>query len=152
MPKSKAGGRARLGWDSGLSIGTVAATGLVVLLLSSGCEDRQRRDIVPTGSTSSNGIVVESATLESRGSIIGACGVKGTVRNESTSDLLVTLVFTPFDAQGRAFERAQTPKTLVRAGAQAGYLSEPFTTDRFDESACQNVARLDVEIRTEVAT
>jgi hypothetical protein len=97
-------------------------------LLLSACGDSSRtRGIDPTGPTSADTIVVESAKLETVGrreplrQRWPECHVRGELRNDGPRPLRVTLSFTAFDRRDEVMARATARVDVGETGGRAQY-------------------------------
>ena len=120
--------------------GGVAALLTVLTGVAAGCETRS---VALTGSTSSEGIVVESVRLEQLAS--NHCDVHGTIRNESTEGHRVTLDFRALNGRGATIASATATVDFVAAGERANYAARwRDTSDDGFLNDCDRIARVEV--------
>jgi hypothetical protein len=101
---------------------------LAMTLLLGACGDSSRtRGLVPTGPTSEDAIVVESATLGTVGrreplrQEWPECHVRGAIRNDGPTRQRVTLTFTAFDRRDAVMARAISATNVVEPGGRTEY-------------------------------
>lgn len=105
------------------------AAGLLVTALAlMACEEQRTRGILPTGPTTADSIVVESAVLETVTEATDdgwvawkECHVRGTLRNDGTRDRSVTLRFQAFDPRDARIGVARALHNVVPAGGRTAY-------------------------------
>ena len=116
--------------------------GLATAILAAACGDE--RDLAVSGPTSSAGIVVESAELETIG-IELVCEVHGRVRNETTRNQRVTVAFRAFDRDGAVVGTAVVERRFVPAGGRSSYEADfhNFSDDGFLND-CDRIHRFEV--------
>ena len=115
---------------------------LAVAILAAACSDE--RDLAPAGPTSSDGIVVESAELQTIG-IDLVCEVHGRIRNETTRNQRVTVAFRAFDRHGAVIGTAVVDRRFVPAGGRSSYEADfhNFSDDGFLND-CDRIHRFEV--------
>lgn len=89
--------------------------GLATAILAAACGDE--RDLAVSGPTSSDGIVVESAELETI-DIELVCEVHGRIRNETTRNQRVTVAFRAFDRDGAVGRRSSSGASFRPVGGR----------------------------------
>jgi hypothetical protein len=115
---------------------------LAVAILAAACSDD--RDLGVSGPTSSAGIVVESARLETIGFDF-RCEVHGDIRNETTRNQRVTVTFRAFDRDGAVIGTAVVDRRFVPAGGRSSYEADfhNFSDDGFLND-CDRIHRFEV--------
>jgi hypothetical protein len=130
---------------------------VVAWLAGIGCEASARRSLAPAGPTATDGIVVESAVLETIGTAtcegcspfvldrdFRECHVKGVVRNDGAASQSVTLTFDAYDPAGVPMGSAVAPHNLVPAGGRTAY-EAAFPFANCDRVHRFEIADIDVE-------
>jgi hypothetical protein len=125
---------------------------LVIPLLLGACGDSSRtRGLVPTGPTTEDAVVVESATLETVGrreplrQEWPECHVRGTLRNDGPRRQRVTLSFTAFDPRDAVMARATSPSNVVEAGGRTAYRAILLLFDGCEKVHRFEITRLDAD-------
>lgn len=123
--------------------------GVLALVLGVGAACDRERDLAPTGPTRADGIVLESAELETVG-LEFRCEVHGRIRNEGPKPRRVTLIFTAFDRRDAVIGTALVFRRFVPPGTRVSYEARfrNFSDDGFLND-CDRVHRFEVRIEVE---